>query len=311
MQRGDDGATDQADGLARGVQGLARFFEAARSDVVVVLGDRIEALAGALAATTTGRAVAHLHGGDAAPGDFDDTLRHAITKLAHFHFTATKRSTRRVIRLGEDPRRVFWVGAPGLDRLREIIAETPPIRAPSGLALVAYHAYGRSAAHEQRVASRVLAATAAAGLRRCVLCPNSDRGHDGVFAAIERHAERSRPGEVEVVKSLPRDAFLRRLLDADVLIGNSSAGIIEAPLAGTPTVNVGDRQRGREVGGRSVVHVAETREAIDAGLARALQLRPRRGGATVYGAGDTGRQVAEVLGTLELTPELLHKTLTY
>ena len=100
MQEGSDEPLDQAVGLSRGVAGIARFLERARTDIVLVLGDRIEALAGALAAVTTGRVLAHIHGGDVAPGDFDDSQRHAITKLAHLHLAATRRSARRIIRMG-------------------------------------------------------------------------------------------------------------------------------------------------------------------------------------------------------------------
>ncbi|MEE9211172.1 MAG: UDP-N-acetylglucosamine 2-epimerase, partial [Phycisphaeraceae bacterium] len=101
MQTGDDSPLDQAAGLSRGVLGIAKFLEQAKSEIVLVLGDRIEAMAGALAAVTTGRIVAHIHAGDVAPGDFDDSLRHAITKLAHVHLTATRCAARRVVRMGE------------------------------------------------------------------------------------------------------------------------------------------------------------------------------------------------------------------
>ncbi|MCH7705352.1 MAG: UDP-N-acetylglucosamine 2-epimerase, partial [Planctomycetes bacterium] len=109
MQRGNDDPLDQALGLSRGIAGLARFFDAARTDVVLVLGDRIEAMAAALAAVSTGRILGHIHGGDVAPGDFDDSMRHAISKLAHVHFAATRASARRLVRMGESPQRVHHV----------------------------------------------------------------------------------------------------------------------------------------------------------------------------------------------------------
>jgi UDP-hydrolysing UDP-N-acetyl-D-glucosamine 2-epimerase len=127
MQSGRDDST--------GVAGIARFIEQAGTDIVVVLGDRIEAMAGALAAVTTGRVLAHIHGGDVALGDFDESLRHAITKLAHVHLTATRQSMRRVVRMGESPEHVHCVGAPGLDRLREIITEMRARNGHSGVRL--------------------------------------------------------------------------------------------------------------------------------------------------------------------------------
>lgn len=310
MQRGDDRATDQAEGLARGVAGLSRFLVAAQTDIVLVLGDRIEAMAGALAAVTTGRTLAHIHGGDVAEGDFDDALRHAVTKLAHLHFAASTQARRRIIRLGEPPQHVHCVGAVGLDRLRVLLAEVPPRPMPSGTALVVYHAAGRTPAYEQRVMTQILAAVRQAGLRRRIVHPNTDRGHTGVLRAIERHAARY-PQEVEVARSLPRDEYLRALLGADVLIGNSSSGVIEAPLAGTASVNVGPRQAGRQPGGPAVLDCDATPAAIRAALARALRLRPRRGGRSVYGDGHAGARIARLLATVPLTAALRRKRLTY
>ena len=311
MQAGSDEPLDQAVGLSRGVAGIARFLERARTDIVLVLGDRIEALAGALAAVTTGRVLAHIHGGDVAPGDFDDSQRHAITKLAHVHLAATRRSARRIIRMGERPEYVHIVGAPGLDRLRELIAEEPPPAGRSGMTLVAQHAYGRTAAVEKRVMTDVLEAVKAASLRRLIVYPNTDRGHSGVLQAIRQHERSSKTDEVEVVRSLPRDDYLRALLRADVLIGNSSSGIIEAPLAGTPSVDVGQRQAGREPGGASVVYAQESKHALRTGLQQALKKRLHRGGRSVYGDGQAGRRIAKLLSNLRLTEQLVKKQITY
>jgi UDP-hydrolysing UDP-N-acetyl-D-glucosamine 2-epimerase len=278
---------------------------------VVVLGDRIEAMAGALAAVTTGRVLAHIHGGDVALGDFDESLRHAITKLAHVHLTATRQSMRRVVRMGESPEHVHCVGAPGLDRLREIITEMRARNGHSGVALVVQHAYGRSAAVEERVASTILGAVAEAGLRRWIIYPNSDRGHRGVLRAIERHVARSPARETRVFRSLRRDDYLRAMLQADVLIGNSSSGLIEAPLAGTPTVNVGPRQAGRQPGGPTIVQTTESPTAIRTGLRSALRKHPRRGGRNVYGDGRAGPRIAKILAELRLTTALVRKRITY
>lgn len=297
MQRGDDSPTDQADGLGRGVSGIARALHAGATDAVVVLGDRIEAMAGALAAVTVGVPVAHLHGGDLGAGDFDDQLRHAITQMATWHFPATKTSMNRLLAMGVERRAIRLVGAPGLDRLRELARRRGRAKRPSGQALVIQHAYGRPAEVEARAAEAVLRAVARAGLRRVVVYPNSDRGHAGVIRAIEAHAAASGPGEVRIVRSMARDAFLEALIESDVIVGNSSAGIIESATAGTPAVNVGDRQAGREPCGPSVLHAREAEEAVLRAVRRALRLRPRMGGPSVYGAGSAGRRVAAALAT--------------
>ncbi len=323
MQAGDDSPADQAVGLAAGVAGIAHFLIRSACDAVLVLGDRIEALAGALAAVTTGRRLAHIHGGDVAPGDFDDRLRDAISMLADVHFAATRHAARRLIRMGADPQRVHVVGAPGLDRLRELLEACKHLRAarsgsrPSDrqararcvgagpvttarrpTALVVYHAWGRPPAVERRTMTAVLNATAELGLRRLIVYPNTDRGHTGVLAAITQHVRRCPPEDVQVMRSLSRDEYLAALLTADVLIGNSSSGIIEAPFAGTPSVDIGGRQAGRLPGGPTIVHADETATSIRAALRRALRLPRRPGRRTPYGDGRAGQRIAALLAEL-------------
>ena len=311
MQTGDDGALDQAAGLARGVSGIARFLEQGKTDVVVVLGDRIEAMAGALAAVTTGRLVAHIHGGDLAPGDFDDSLRHAITKLAHLHLAATRAACRRITRMGEEPERVHLVGAPGLDRLTHSIKQMKGSKRPNGGALIVHHPCGRNPASERRVMNAVLRAVGEAEFTQTIVYPNSDRGHTGIIEAIEAHRRRAPDGSVRVVRSLDHDTYLGMLIDAKVLVGNSSSGIIEAPAAGTPSVNVGSRQRGREPGGRSVISADESLSSIRDAVHKAMRKRPIMGRPTVYCDGRAGSRIAELLATIPLNDGFRRKTGTY
>ena len=333
MQAGDDGPLDSALGLSRGVAGIARFLERSKIDIVVVLGDRVEAMAGALAGVTTGRLIAHIHGGDLAPGDFDDSLRHSITKLAHLHLAATRAARQRIIRMGEAPERAHVVGAPGLDRLKEIIendcksltpkqamvaSRNPPTpldkggwgvaaqgvseigAEPPGRALIVQHPCGRTSRRERRTMEAILRAVEQKRLDRIIIYPNSDRGHTGIIEAIEAHRRRARNGSVRAIRSLDRDAYLRTLIEADVLVGNSSSGIIEAATAGTPAVNVGDRQQGRQRSGRCVLDAGETPESIGDALAKAMRKRPITGRTSVYGDGSAGARIAELLATQPL-----------
>lgn len=308
MQSGNDDPLDQAMGLSRGVAGMAKFLDHARTDVVVVLGDRIEALAGALAAVTTGRFIAHIHGGDIAPGDYDDSIRYAITKLAHLHLTATRDASRRVIRTGESRERVHVVGAPGIDRLRSHFARRHRAAPRSGRALIVQHSCGRAAALERRVMGALLRAVSATGLAQTIIYPNSDRGHRGVIEAIDAHRRKAANGSVEVIRSIDRDGYLRMLMDAAVLVGNSSSGIIEAGPAGTPSVNVGSRQRGRTRCGPSVVDAGESSASIGEALARARRKRPITGHSTVYGEGHAGTRIATQLAAMPLTDEFRRKS---
>ncbi|GMU82289.1 MAG: UDP-N-acetyl glucosamine 2-epimerase [Planctomycetota bacterium] len=330
MQRGDGSPADQGLGLGRGIQKIARYLVDDDIDIVVVLGDRIEAMAGALAATTTGRMLAHIHGGDVAEGDFDDALRHSITKLAHLHFVASADARNRVIRLGESPRRVWQVGAPGLDDIAVMLAQrgaarqAAPAGQPSGpraarcaegpgppYAVVIQHPCGRAESVEYAAARATLAAAAAAGLRRCIILPNSDRGRAGVMRAIHDHEHRSSPDDVEIVASFSRDAFLTRLLGARLLLGNSSCGIIEAPFAGVPSVDVGPRQAGRQPGGATVFRAPERESAIQAMIRRALTASPRPGQRTIYGRGGAGRRIAAILRRAAVALPSIKKRIEY
>jgi UDP-hydrolysing UDP-N-acetyl-D-glucosamine 2-epimerase len=271
-------------------------------------------MAGALAAVTTGRLLTHIHGGDLAPGDIDDSLRHAITKLAHLHLAATRSAKRRIIRMGEPADRVHWVGAPGLDHLAELTSNSKQDglhRSSTPRALILHHPCGRSPAYERRVMATVLRAVDECGLVFTCIYPNSDRGHSGIIEAIEAHRRRTGRARFDVVRSLDRDTYLRHLIEADLLVGNSSSGIIEAATAGTPSVNIGPRQDGREPSGSAVVNAGETRGSIRAAIRRALRKRPIMGRSTVYGHGTAGGRIAALLADVPLSDVFRRKANAY
>ena len=315
MQSDRDDACEQAVSLGRGVSGLARAIERVEARLVLVVGDRMEAFAAASAGVMCRRLVGHIHGGDVATGDVDDSLRHAITKLAHVHFPATKEAARRIKRLGEDAWRIHWVGAPGLDEVREMLDRGEdegfdPLAYASqkDYALVARHPCSRSVSREKQLTVQTLRAVREEGLGAVVLYPNTDPGYTGVIAAIR---EAQGDGEVRAYRSLPREVYLELLRRARVLVGNSSSGIIESAFLGTPSVNVGRRQEGRLRAARCVLEAGESRTAIRRAVRRALGLRPRAGAWTAYGDGHAGRRIAEVLASVKLDERVGYKRITY
>jgi UDP-N-acetylglucosamine 2-epimerase len=157
----------------------------------------------------------------------------------------------------------------------------------------------------------ILAETIKAGLAPTILFPNSDRGHTGVIRAIEEFVDTPSGKSATVCHSLERAYYLSQLIDADLLIGNSSSGIIEAATAGTAVVNVGDRQQGRERAGRSVINAKENASAIRRAIAQALRSRPRMGVHTVYGDGKTGPRIASELARLRLDENVRRKQCVY
>ena len=297
----------------RAMAGLADAFDRLGSDVVLVAGDRVEAFAAAAAAHVSGRAVAHVHGGDRALGQVDDSLRHAITKLAHVHFPATRQSAGRIRAMGEDPWRIRTFGTPGLDGI--FTAEAPEHdRGTFRYALLVYHPATADAMAEERAASIVLRATRAVGFDGIVIvAPNNDPGAAGVLRCWDAAAAAAgEGGRLIVRRDLPRPQYLALLRNAAVLVGNSSSGIIEAASFGTPVVDVGPRQAGRERSD-NVIHVPLAQNRIRAALAEIWRDgRPVRfRGKNVYGSGGAGELIAAALTRLSINDRLLRKLIAY
>jgi GDP/UDP-N,N'-diacetylbacillosamine 2-epimerase (hydrolysing) len=306
--------TARATGAA--LSGLAETYQSLRADIVLVVGDRVEAFAAAAAAHVSQIPVAHVHGGDRALGQIDDSLRHAITKLAHVHFPATKQSADRLKRLGEDPWRIRRVGSPGVDGIRAAAASRSDLAAEfPGLvhrrfALLVLHPSGPEEATEHRRARMVISAVRQSGFDKTIIVyPNNDPGSAGIVRCWESLP----PGPGLVVRrDVPRRLFLGLLRDAAVLVGNSSSGIIEAASFGTPVVYIGPRQAGRERGA-NVTNVPFVRPAIAAALARAWNRgRPRRArSVNVYGGGGAGARIADALARMAVDARLLRKLVAY
>jgi UDP-hydrolysing UDP-N-acetyl-D-glucosamine 2-epimerase len=298
----------RATGLAS--VGIAEEIARSRPDLMLVLGDRYEILGAASAALVMGLPIAHLCGGDVTEGAFDDSIRHAITKMAHLHFVTTQSAARRVRQMGEAPDRVFAVGSTGLDTIlqtdviaRAELASDLGLDAGREWALVALHPETRGHGAAQ-MADTVLQAIADAPDMAFILTgSNADpEAHliDTVFEAFaDTHAH------VVFHRSLGSRRFLSALRHARLMIGNSSAGLYEAPSLGTATVDIGDRQKGRERAA-SVLHarvdVDEIRRCMVAGLA--LDTRSIE---NPYGDGRSASRILSVLRGVRLGPYLLRK----
>jgi UDP-hydrolysing UDP-N-acetyl-D-glucosamine 2-epimerase len=297
---GHAGRIDDAQAVGRGIARFARVFERTAPDWVVVLGDRIEAFAAASAASVGGFGLAHVHGGDRAEGIADEAMRHAITKLAHLHFPATHASAQRILRMGEDPATVFVVGSPaidGLDAVAPLDADAfDALGRPSVLLLL--HPVGRSDDVEEAAARGVLEGLA--GERVLALDPNLDAGHLGIRRALDAWSPQpnaSLDGRTRAAH-LPRATFiglLKRLAEqGGVMVGNSSAALIEAAVLRLPALDIGPRQAGRERCANAVHIDDEAPAAVAAGVARARGL-DRSAITHPYGVGDAGVRIARHL----------------
>ena len=293
MQRpGECSRLEDAEALGRGVTGFAQWLSRHPVDVVLVLGDRIEALAAAAAASVGGIRVAHLHGGDRAEGIADEAIRHAITKLAHIHLPATEQSAKRIKGMGEDPDRIHVVGSPALDEL----ADFPPLPDEKMNALgwpeivMLLHPTGGAIEHERARAAQLLNLCQEAG-KVLAVHPNHDAGREGIVEAIDN----ARCGQRD---HLPRRDFIGLLRRVRLLVGNSSAGLIEGAAIGVRCVNVGRRQAGRDMCA-NVINVPDgepdsIKPAIARGLAEGL-VEVEHG----YGDGRAGIRTAAVLAAFD------------
>jgi GDP/UDP-N,N'-diacetylbacillosamine 2-epimerase (hydrolysing) len=313
---GDTGG-GQARSVGNAVLGITQALEDLRPDIVIVLGDRGEMLAGAIAAVHLNIAVAHVHGGEVS-GTVDELVRHAISKLSHVHFAATEDAAERLRRLGERPEHVHVVGAPGLDYLGRF--EPVPdgaIEADLGIDLslpfviFTQHPVTAEMAEAANQIEISLLALEASGVQVVATYPNADAGGRAMIEVLERW--RGRPW-LHISPSLGHPRFATLLQKAAAMVGNSSSGVIEAPFFGVPVVNIGSRQAGRLRAG-NVLDVAHDHEAIRSAIECALnddEFKARaRSTRNPYGDGHAGERIVEVLASLEIGQGLLNKQISY
>ncbi|MBN2139955.1 MAG: UDP-N-acetylglucosamine 2-epimerase (hydrolyzing) [Desulfovibrionaceae bacterium] len=282
-----DLGSDSAEALCRSaglcLSGCGAALARLRPDIVVILGDRYEALAAALAAALCGLPLAHIHGGEASFGSADESFRHAITKLSHLHFTCAEAYRRRVVQLGEDPDRVFNVGALGVESIRRLkLLSRQELEADLGLdlagrfALVTFHPPslepGRA---EERFAELLEALDSVPDLGLVLTKANADPGGLAINRMIDEYAA-ANPGRAAAFASLGQLRYLSAMSRACVVVGNSSSGIVEAPSFRVPVVNVGDRQKGR-LRAENVIDCGPSAAEIAAALDLALSEGFRRG----------------------------------
>lgn len=297
--------------------GLGKFAEAysrLKPDVVLVLGDRFEILAAAVAALPLRIPLAHIHGGETSEGAYDEQIRHAVTKMSHLHFVTAKPHRDRVLAMGEDPARVFVTGAPGLDNISTVpamsraeLADALHLRLDEAPLLVTYHPVTLDDADVASHVNALLDAVAETGKPIIITAPNADAGHIAITSRLEKFC-RSR-GNAKMFASLGSTLFFNAMRHSAAMVGNSSAGIIEAASFELPVVNVGLRQAGR-LRPRNVIDCDENADAIRAALNRALDPAFRRGLAGVmnpYGDGSAGPKIARALAEANLGPDLLRK----
>lgn len=301
-------ASDTSCGVAKsmgvGVIGFADALERLRPDCLVILGDRYEALAIAQVAAVMRIPIAHLHGGELTEGAYDDPIRHAITKLSHYHFVASGEYRQRVIQMGEQPGSVWNVGALGIENIRTVprvplsaINEKFKLDLKPPFLLVTYHPVTAGEEDSEQAFGNLLAALDEfPDYQVLITYPNADNGGHRLIQRLEQYAS-ERVNRVFAVPSLGMQCYLSAVEHCAAVVGNSSSGVIEVPSLKTPTVNIGGRQKGR-LAAASVIHSGTTREAIQEAITQALAPRAQQAAETCenpYGSGETSARIVDIL----------------
>lgn len=313
MLLADDSPAAVAQSLGLGVLGFAQAYAAERPDLLLLLGDRYEMFAAAAAAVPMRIPLAHIHGGEVTHGAIDEAFRHSISKCSHWHFTSTREYADRLVRMGEEPWRVTVSGAPALDNLRtldlpEYDELARELALPAGRPLlVTFHPVTLQYDDVRRQIDELLAALADHTGPIVFTAPNADTYGQIVAEQIRRFV--AEQANCRYVESLGLRRYFSFLRHAAAMVGNSSSGIIEAASFELPVVNIGIRQAGRAAS-RNVLHVADDRHSIAAGLREALNPDFRRslvGLQNIYGAGDAAETIVRTLQQTPLDDRLLVK----
>ncbi len=295
---------------------FAEAFEELKPDIVVVLGDRFEIFSAVSAAMIARIPIGHIHGGEATEGLIDESIRHSITKMSHLHFTATKSYRKRIIQLGEEPDRVFNSGSPGLDNIykleflnKESFEKSINFNLGRQNVLVTFHPITLESKTSKKQFGELIAALDELEDTHIIFTkPNADTEGRGIIEMIDKYvAENSL--KACAFSSLGQLRYLSALKHVDLVIGNSSSGLIEAPSFNIPTINIGDRQRGR-MKNKSVIDCEPERSSIERAIQIAFSPEFRQGIINVeniYGKGGASEKIKEILKQVDLSNILKKK----
>ncbi|WP_207493417.1 UDP-N-acetylglucosamine 2-epimerase [Aridibaculum aurantiacum] len=289
-----DGGSSMDITLSRTIEGFANYVHLIKPDLIVVHGDRSEALAGSTVGALNNILVAHIEGGEVS-GTVDELIRHAVSKLSHLHFVANDEAKKRLVQMGEREENVYIIGSPDMDvMLSDQLPSIEDVAAAyeipfSKFSISMFHPVTTEVEEMDVYAEQYVDALEETGLNYIVIYPNNDKGAAFIFNKLKRLQLNSK---FRLFPSVRFEAFLVMMKHAQFIIGNSSAGIREAPYYGIPTVNVGSRQNGR-TRNRQIIHTGYSKEEILEGVQKALsvQVQPT----SLFGAGNSDVLFLEIM----------------
>lgn len=317
----DDRRIGRIISLGNQIVPFAKAFDRIRPDVIMVVGDREEAISVSLTAAYLDIPVAHIAGGDIAKdGNIDNSVRYATSKFSHIHFTILEQHRETLLKLGEDDWRIFTVGNPALDRFlatpvisrKEISSNLNFDIIDDKYLVLIQHPIITDVENEGKNIRETLDAIVDSGYKCLINYPNSDAGNFAIIQAYEEYIKKHK--QLFVFKNLDRLNYINVLRNASCLLGNSSSGVIEAPSLGLPVVNIGQRQRGR-AHANNVIFVDNKKEEILNAIVRSLTdqdyIQSVKTIKNPYGDGNSASKIVEVLRAIELNDKLIYKNITY
>lgn len=294
--------------MAEEMQGMNDALSELKPDILVLLGDRYEILVAAQVALIHRVPIAHIHGGEVTEGAFDDAIRHSVTKMSSLHFTSCEEYRHRVIQMGEQPSRVFDVGSLGVENIKAVPLMTKDelevsldFKIDKQTILVTYHPVTLGGDPAKDIREFLDALDQFKDLKVIFTMPNSDTGRDAIALAVENYVEKH-SNSAKAYTSLGLKRYLSTLQFVKAAVGNSSSGIIEVPSFGIPTLNIGDRQKGR-LASKSVVNCGTSKDEVIAGLKLCLSEEMQKAAKTYenpYAKPDTANLIYQELKNVEL-----------
>lgn len=303
--------------LSTEMQKFSQILAKLKPDILVVTGDRAEMFIAAISAVYMNIPVAHIQAGDLS-GHIDGSVRHAITKISHIHFASCQDSAQRVLKMGEQKWRVFNVGAPQLDELREVkrnnnelILSKLNIDQKDNFFLVIFHPVLYNLKSASKQINIILKSVKKYNYKKIIIYPNIDTGNKRIIDIINKFRKKK---NYKIIKNLNREEFLILLKKASILIGNSSAGILEAPTFKTPVLNLGSRQRGR-MQANNVVNCDFDEKKIIKSINFILNdknfKKKLKKCKNPYGQGKSSKKIIRILKNIKINRKLLDKEMTY
>ena len=298
--------------LGAQIIGFTKILESNKPDIVLLLGDRGEMLAGAITALHLNIPIVHIHGGELS-GTIDEHIRHAISKLAHYHFTATNCSKERLIKMGEEAGHIYVTGAPGLDEIRSSklikrndLLEKYCIDSMEPFALLLLHPVVQQLENTKIQVIEIVESMLSSNKQILALMPNADAGGRIISSVLKKYEMQ---GKIKTAVHIERLEFLSLLSEAEFLAGNSSSGIIEAASLGTRVLNIGNRQNFRERSD-NIVDVTTDKPAIVDGLIKVKRMNSKVFN-NIYGDGRSSNRITSLLKSVSLNPRILEKVNAY